>query len=252
MAGSWDVISIIDDGSTLAADLIQAKFAENGRIQIGTTKVAFVSPQSGERRISAIHIDPTKTPFQIDVTTHFDEVLKGIYQFNGDELLICLAKREDDDRPTEFKAPAGSQDTLFRLKMARSDPAPRSREPVARKIPPPVDPAVQKENAIKQKIDGVWSYNDAKGNLMLVFRSDASFTATRTWKSGLKRVFEGDTTTSSGRWSYSGGRLDAYVNSTMDPRLVGRTYHFRLQSVGDNTMVLANSFGELRTARRIQ
>ena len=130
LAGSWDVVSIIDDGSTLAADLIQAKFAENGRIQIGTKEVAFVSPQSGERRISAIHIDPTKTPFQIDVTTHFDEVLKGM--------------------------------------------------------------------------------------------------------------------------SYGGGRLDAYVTSTMDPRLVGRTYHFRLQSVGDNTMVLANSFGELRTARRIQ
>ena len=85
-----------------------------------------------------------------------------------------------------------------------------------------------------------------------MFRPDGTFTATRKWRSGLKRLFEGDTTTSDRRWGYGDGRLDAYVTSTMDPHLVGRYYHFRVQSVGDNTMVLANAFGELRTARRLQ
>ena len=252
LSGPWDIVSIVDDGSTLGRALIEAKFAENGRVQVGTRAVAFVSPKSGERRISAIRIDPSKTPFEIDVTTHFDEVLKGIYQFNGEELVICLAKREDLDRPTEFKAPTGSGDILFRLAMAKPEAPVRTSEPVARRPSPPVDPVAQKENLIKQKIGGGWSYTDSKGNLTLVFRPDGTFTATRSWRSGLKRIFEGDTTTSDGRWAYGGGRLDAYVTSTMDPSLVGRNYHFRLQSVGDNTMVLANSFGELRTARRLQ
>jgi len=252
LAGSWDIVSIVDDGSKLGTALVKSKFAESSRVQIGTRALAYVSPESGERRISAIRIDPSKTPSEINLTTHFDEVLKGIYAFNDDELLICLAKREDDERPTKFEAPAGSDDALFRLKMVRSESPERVTETTARKPAPPAEPVAQKEKQIKEKIGGGWSYTDNKGNLTLVFRPDGTFTATRTWRSGLKRLFEGDTTTSYGRWGYGGGRLDAYVTSTMDPHLVGRSYHFRLQSVGDNTMVLANSFGELRTARRLE
>ena len=74
--------------------------------------------QGGERRLSAIRIDPSKTPSEVDVTTQFDEVLKGIYRFNGDKLTVCLAKRDDDERPTAFEAPTGSSDLLFVLKMA--------------------------------------------------------------------------------------------------------------------------------------
>ena len=44
------------------------------------------------------------------MTTQFDEVLKGIYRFNGDELMVCLAKSDGDDRPTVFEAPTGSND----------------------------------------------------------------------------------------------------------------------------------------------
>jgi uncharacterized protein (TIGR03067 family) len=252
LAGSWDILSMTDDGSTLGADLIRAKFAENGRVQIGTRALAIVSPKAGERRISAIHIDPSKTPSEIDVTTQFDEVLKGIYQFNGDELIVCLAKREDDDRPTEFQAPSGSNDFLFRLKMAKPDPHVETAAPVARSTPPPVDSSKQRDDRIKQKIIGAWSYNDSKGNLTLVFRADGTFVATRTWKSSLKRIFEGDQTTSQGRWSYAGGLLEALVTSTMDIKLLARNYNFRLQSIGDNTMVVKNLFGELMTAQRLR
>ena len=76
--------------------------------------------------------------------------------------------------------------------------------------------------------------------------------ATRTWRSGLKRLFDGDTTTSEGRWSYSRGLLDAFVTSTMDPKLLSRTYNYWVQSVGDSTMVVKSTFGELRTARRLR
>ena len=135
LAGNWDILSIVDDGEVLGPDLIRAKFAANGRVQIGTRSVAIVSPKSGERRLSAIRIDPSKTPSEVDVTTQFDEVLKGIYQFNGDQLVLCLAKRDDDDRPTVFDAPTGSNDLLFRLKMATSEPAPEPEPAVAATCP---------------------------------------------------------------------------------------------------------------------
>jgi uncharacterized protein (TIGR03067 family) len=253
LAGNWDILSMTDDGEVLAPDLIRAKFAENGRVQIGTRNLAIVSPKAGERRLSAIRLDPSKTPSTVDLTTQFDEVLKGIYQFNGDQLVVCLAKRDDDDRPTSFAAPAGSGDLLFQLKMAPAQQAPAERVPaVRRSAPKPVDTAADKDEQIRKKIVGAWSLNDLQGNLTLAFRADGTFAATRTWRSGLKRLFEGDTTISEGRWSYNRGLLDAYVTSTMDPKLLARNYNYWVQSVGDDTIVAKTLLGQVRTARRIR
>ena len=94
--------------------------------------------------------------------------------------------------------------------------------------------------------------NDSQGNLTLVFRTDGSFAATRTWRSGLKRLFEGNTTASEGRWTYSRGLLDALVTSSMDPMSFCRNYNYWVQSVGDDTLVVKTLFGQLRTARRLR
>ena len=42
------------------------------------------------------------------------------------------------------------------------------------------------------------------------------------------------------------------MTSTMDIKLLARNYNFRLQSIGDNTMVVKNLFGELMTAQRLR
>jgi uncharacterized protein (TIGR03067 family) len=260
LSGAWTIISIIDDGETLAPDLIKSKFAENGRVEIGTRNVVLTSPATGDRRVSALRIDPSRSPAEIDLTTRFDEVLRGIYRFEGDQLVLCMSKREDDDRPKEFQAPAGSNRVLFRLAMAPTKPAAAVAATPAAK-PKPTTPApapapalsdAERDAQIRQRMTGSWNYSDSKGRLTLVFRSDGSFTATRVWNSGLKRIFEGDSTTSNGRWSYSHGLLDAYITSTQDPRLLSRNYNYRVQSVGDGTLVVKNIFGELQTARRLR
>jgi uncharacterized protein (TIGR03067 family) len=255
LAGNWDILSITDDGEILGPALVRAKFAENGRVQIGTRKLAIVSPNGGERRLSAIRIDPSKTPSEVDVTTQFDEVLKGIYQFNGDQLAVCLAKRDDDERPTAFEAATGSGDMLFRLKMAASQAPAPAREPapaVSRPVSKTVESIPDKDEQIRKRIVGAWSLNDFQGNLTLVFRTDGTFSATRTWNSGLKRLFEGNTTTSEGRWSYGRGLLDARVTSTMDPKLLSRNFNYGVQSVGDDTLVVKTLLGQLKTARRLR
>ncbi len=149
--------------------------------------------------------------------------------------------------------PAGSGDLLLRLKMApaqqkTTEPAPA----VPRSASKPVDSTADKDEQIRKTIVGAGSLNDSQGNLSLVFRADGTFAATRTWRSGLKRLFEGDTTTSEGRWTYSRGLLDAFVTSTMDPKLLARNYNYWVQSVGDNTIVVKTLFGQLRTARRLR
>ncbi len=252
LSGNWDILSIVDDGELLGPDLIRAKFAANGRVQIGTRSVAIISPKSGERRLSAIRIDPSKTPSEVDVTTQFDEVLKGIYRFDGDQLLLCMAKRDDDERPSAFEAPGGSNDLLFRLKMVPSESAHEPEPAVAQRASKTVDSSKEKDEQIRQQIVGSWTLDDWQGNLTLVFRADGTFVATRTWRSGLKRLFEGNTTTSEGRWNYNRGLLDTLITSTMDPKLLSRSYNYWVQSIGDTTIVVKNLFGELRTARRLR
>ena len=126
--GNWDIVSILDDGQSLGPELIRQRFAQSGRVQFGTRAFATTNPRTEERRISAYRIDPSKTPSQIDVTTQFDSVLKGIYTFEGDALSVCVAKHEDGARPTVFEAPRGSDRMLIRLKLAASDRKPAPSE----------------------------------------------------------------------------------------------------------------------------
>ena len=249
LAGSWDILSITDDGELLGPDLVRAKFAQNSRCQGRNADRRRIAPKKGERRLSAIRIDPSKTPSEIDVKHQFDEVLKGIYRSNGDELMVCLAKSDGDDRPTVFEAPTGSNDFLFGMKMAGPDPTPQPETQPGDPLPRRWIRTGNRMSESSKSPVGTWTFNDSQGNLTLVFRSDSSFVATRTWRSGLKQLFEGDTTTSRGPMELQPWpSRRATVTSTMDPKLLSRNYHYWIQSVGDSTLVAKNLFGELRTA----
>src|SRR5208337_1382151 len=103
LGGTWQIQSIVDEGETLSADIIRTKIAEDGRVRIGVRGASVISPRDDQKRLWAYRIDPSQSPKHIDVTTRFDTVLKGIYTFDGDRLLLCVAKTEDDPRPTTFE-----------------------------------------------------------------------------------------------------------------------------------------------------
>ena len=158
--GNWDIVSILDDGQSLGPELIRQKFAQSGRVQFGTRAFATTSPRTEERRISAYRIDPSKTPGQIDVTTQFDSLLKGIYTFEGDALSVCLAKHEDGARPTAFEAPSGSDRMLIRLKLAASDQKPAFPRPP----PSSAEDDKAREADIRRQIVGTWAMTDSRGD----------------------------------------------------------------------------------------
>ena len=83
--------------------------------------------------------------------------------------------------------------------------------------------------------------NDKKGTLVTVFRTDGTFTATRTYAK--KKLFEPDTMTSSGSWSYGRGYLTARISGTTERSMLGYTFNGRLQSIGDATMVATDPDG---------
>ena len=248
LAGNWDILSIQDNGERLSSDIIQSKIAEDGRVKIGGRGMSIVSPRNEEKRLWAYRIDPGQTPKQIDITTQFDTVLKGIYTFNGDELKLCIAKTEDLPRPTDFAAPAGSNQMLYRLKMGRPDPPPV--ETPKPQPPSPEELERNREQRIHDLVVGSWALNDKKGTLVTVFRTDGTFTATRTFAK--KKLFEPDTMTSSGSWSYGRGYLTARISGTTERSMLGYTFNGRLQSIGDATMVATDPTGQLQTLRRLR
>jgi len=255
LGGNWQIQSIDNDGESLSADMIRTKIAEDGRVRIGVRGMSIVSPRDDQKRLWAYRIDPSQSPKQMDVTTQFDTVLKGIYTFEGDRLLVCVAKTEDDPRPTTFEASSGSDRMLYRLKMVKDDPAP-AQPPVKVQAPKPApqptaeELARRREQQIRELLVGSWSMTDKKGNFVAVFRPDGSFTSTRTFAK--RRLFEPDTTTSNGSWVYGQGILSARVTGTTDRDMLGYGFVGRLQSIGDDAMVTADNTGKLLTLKKVR
>jgi len=252
LAGEWNILSIVDDGSDVGPKLIRTKFAEDGRLRIGNRVASFVTPGTEEKHVSAIRIDPAKSPSWIDVTTQLDSVLKGIYKFDGDELILCLAKHEDNLRPTEFEAPSGSDRTLFRLAIAKPKPAAKVAAETSSVREPKAKPEPNRDQTIRDLLSGSWSYTDRRGTVTLVLRPDGTFISTRTWSKAMRRLFEGKTSTSNGTWSYSHGTLIGRVASSTSLSLAGHSFSARLQSIGEDTLVFKDVVGELKTARKLR
>ncbi|HJZ91376.1 MAG TPA: TIGR03067 domain-containing protein [Gemmataceae bacterium] len=63
--------------------------------------------------------DPKKDPAEIDITLpeKGDHAIAGIYKFEKDTLILCIAMGAD--RPKEFASPAGSEVMLITLKRAK-------------------------------------------------------------------------------------------------------------------------------------
>ena len=119
LAGTWGVVSIVDEGETIGEELIKTKLAEDGQIRIVNRSIEIVNPGTGDRRTLAFRVDPSKVPRQIDVISSDDRIVKGIYRIDEDSLAICIQQKDGEPRPASFEAPAGSGCMLLRMKPAK-------------------------------------------------------------------------------------------------------------------------------------
>ena len=249
-SGNWDILGITEDGNELGPELIRQRFAQGGRVQFGTQGIAIVNPKSEERRITAYRVDPTKSPSQIDVTTQFDAVLKGIYKFEGDKLTICIARHEDGARPTEFEARGGSDRALFRLQLARPDSKP-STAPASPSRPSPAEETPGRAESTRRMMVGSWTTTDLKGTLTIVFRADGTFSATRIWSKSRRELFGPASDLSEGSWSVLGGGLTAFVSRTTDKKLAGHQINLRVREIDHASMVVSDQFGTGQTLNKL-
>jgi uncharacterized protein (TIGR03067 family) len=106
--GSWKFVKLERDGEDLTNQL--------GDVEMEVKGEEYTAPNIAAK----FKLDPSKTPKAIDLSytegPAAGHTLKGIYKLDGDTLTICRALAEEDKRPTEFAAPAGSGKMLFHFK----------------------------------------------------------------------------------------------------------------------------------------
>lgn len=113
--GAWSVESAIDDGMALPDELRDVvKFlVEGNKIEI---KMGDLSHKG------TFTVDETAKPKKVDIKLEGDTDLIGIYEMTKDQIKFCLIMVEPGkDRPTDFKAEAGSGRKLVVLKRAKEE-----------------------------------------------------------------------------------------------------------------------------------
>lgn len=106
--GAWQRVSITDDGKKVEG-------AEKGSVVFSGSEYTLKDGDTVKGK-GTYKLDASKTPKEFDVVPdagpYKGKTLKGIYKFDGDQLIYCLAG-PDHDRPTEFASPAGMKLRLY-------------------------------------------------------------------------------------------------------------------------------------------
>lgn len=117
LQGSWTMVLCFVNGEEIPADQVKTgelSVADNEyRPKLGTAATS-----------STIKVDSSKTPKEIDFTytsgPQKGKTVKGIYKIVGDDLTVCRALTERDDRPIDFAAPADSGRLLVVWKRSQT------------------------------------------------------------------------------------------------------------------------------------
>jgi uncharacterized protein (TIGR03067 family) len=112
--GAWQRVSIIDDGKMVEG-------AEKGSVVFSGSEYTLKDGDTVKSK-GTYKLDESKSPKEFDVMPAAGpskgKTLKGIYKFEGEQLIYCIAG-PDLDRPKEFASPAGSKLRLYTNKRVK-------------------------------------------------------------------------------------------------------------------------------------
>ena len=112
--GAWQRVSIIDDGKKVEG-------AETGSVVFSGGEYTLKDGDTVKSK-GTYKLDEGKNPKEFDVMPgagpNKGKTLKGIYKFDGNNLIYCIAG-PDLDRPKEFASPAGSKLRLYTNKPVK-------------------------------------------------------------------------------------------------------------------------------------
>lgn len=116
LQGTWEIVSLVDDGEEVAASAIKEDVVENGRIEFKDKTLTFTRALLREKRQLHFTLGTAGEVSTIEFTTPEKEVKKGIYRFREDTLQLCVSFSPEKDRPDGFASAKGSTALLLTLK----------------------------------------------------------------------------------------------------------------------------------------
>lgn len=126
--GTWELISVIEDGKVVPLDIIRATMIKDARVVIKGPVAAVVRPD-GKLQTLAFVTDPKASPKTLDLAGALRVGGKGIYMRDGDTLMICTRGSDAETRPTVVASLLGSD--TFLMSFRRVD------APAPAQLPPP-------------------------------------------------------------------------------------------------------------------
>jgi uncharacterized protein (TIGR03067 family) len=253
--GHWQVVELAEDGKVIPKEAIKEWLPSGGRAEIVDNAIIFKSPHDGKKFVKIFSVEATKYPKGIEISTPKRKDGWGVYRFDEDRLVICLADPEEAKRPKEFSAEAGSKRMLMVLKRVSVETA------IVKNSPKPLPKPKQSGQAAKILTDievtkmliGSWKLKDSAGSLYIAFNPDGTFSTVREYQQ--LRLFHKSfvqTPISSGKWSVKNGNLTAHVTTSVRIERVNQLFSFAIRSISGRDMIFVDQLGRIGSAVKVR
>ncbi|WP_437202515.1 TIGR03067 domain-containing protein [Planctomicrobium sp. SH664] len=259
MNGQWSVVELVEDGKVIPPAAIPEWLPSGGKVDIEDGAILFTSHVDKEKHARIFSIDAAREPKGITITDVDKSQVKGIFKFQGQKLVVCLADHDAKEPPSDFSAEPGSKRMLMVLQRSATVPV----VPVTAQAPVPATPAtpapahpaevVLSDADVARMLVGTWIYDDHGGELVVQYRADGTYTTTRqVEKSKLYKQIFVETPMSTGTWRIDHGRLLLQVLASQHLNRVGTLMGVTIRSISPTDLVFADDFGRLGLGRKVQ
>jgi uncharacterized protein (TIGR03067 family) len=251
--GLWEVTELVEDGKVIPRQAIPDWLPSGGRLEIADHAIMIHSTADNKKHVRLFSIDATQYPRAITLTGSDKEQIHGIYRFDENRLIVCLADPADK-APTEFSAKEGTRRMLLVMQPVAT--AKTTAKPAPEKEPKPEEAPVATvltDADVTKLAEGVWKYDDTQGSLFVLLRGNGTFSTTREFQEMrlFQKVFV-QTPVTAGTWKVEGGTMKFHVTSSIYASRVGNTFGFAVRSISNKDFIFVDYLGRVGRAKKIQ
>ena len=234
--GTWDIVSVTDNGRVVTPADVQLNYAADSRVVISGQQVELVVPMTYQHKRLPFAVDTAQSPMAFDLAGTEKTGGRGIFLAGKDSLVLCLSGR-NQGRPTTFASLPGSGSLLVSLRRATENVA-------SSQTPPTTAPSYQDEE-LRQMLVGTWGHQDSDSIHYITLGNDGSVNTTDTFKDQFKQLFHQDVH-STGKWQVRNQVVTITIDSSSDNQRNGQCGSFRVRSITGSELVVVDYDGTVR------
>ncbi|MCZ2343718.1 MAG: TIGR03067 domain-containing protein [Bacteroidales bacterium] len=248
LGGTWQIVTLIDDGALIPPQSIGDQFVKDARITISGNTLSLSRPGDAEPRKLPFVVNASTTPNTLDLAGADKTGSRGIFLHNGDTLIVCLGGPTSTERPSEFSSKPGSGNVFMTLQRLA---APVANPPKPVPLTPPVEPAPSRDTVFREQLIGTWGHQTDDRVSYTTLNSDGTFSSTLTWKRGFRKMFHGDVR-NSGTWKVEDGSFVTQVTASTDSKQQNQIFVSRISSIDGRQAVFIDQDGRPRTEWKVR